>query len=485
MATGWEALGDVLGGGIDKAGAYETGRYRSAQTENAIANARKTQLESSALEEKARARANVTDSMIKAGHSAEQATLLADLAVGEMGSDYAAGMEGQLRQQEFNFRNTVGDKSAPREDQFAAAQGIQGKALPRYEVSGGLAQDLLGEEQGVFANPVGQSVINANDALTSLRNVQAGDPDYRTASGSGGGTSGPPGIAPPPGGWPKLSPGEIYNTAFDATKPIGEGNYPIVNARPPTTGSIEHRMNQRMVRSVAQMVPDLANMLSMPASASLGILGTGTVPGASMLQASADALRNTITSDVARAYEAQSSQIGRAMAFIESNGSPPNETLLEDSIRAYSIRPGHTGFDVLRIFANLRQNVEQFNLVQQNDERVPADVRAMLKDLNETVQRTVPFTVEQVNALQWGGNNRRKTISDMMREYGFNAPPAGAGQQPAAGGAQPPGPPAQAPKPGSNFPRKNARGWQLQEDKNGNFAYVGPNGEVEEISSGL
>jgi hypothetical protein len=56
MATGWEQLGEVLGGGVDRAGAFEEGRMHSAKTEGALQLARERQLENIAREAESKAR---------------------------------------------------------------------------------------------------------------------------------------------------------------------------------------------------------------------------------------------------------------------------------------------------------------------------------------------------------------------------------------------------------------------------------------------
>lgn len=87
----------------------------------------------------------------------------------------------------------------------------------------------------------------------------------------------------------------------------------------------------------------------------------------------------------------------------------------------------------------------------------------------------------QVSALEQPYNQERERFSRYAQENNWNpdqvvglATASSAFEQPAPGGA--PGGGGMSIK-----PKTNAKGWALHQDANGNFAYVGPNGEVEEV----
>lgn len=102
---GWAALGNVLGGGIDREGAYLEGRYRSAQTEQAISTARKAQADAvrqEQINEIAREiQANAPDF-----NNPTDATL-AQLIVGGLGSDFNSAMGGRKTGQEIRLRDQI------------------------------------------------------------------------------------------------------------------------------------------------------------------------------------------------------------------------------------------------------------------------------------------------------------------------------------------------------------------------------------------
>lgn len=105
--AGFEALGDVLAGGIDREGAFQQGRYRSAQTEQAISTARKNQaeaLKAERINSIADAwRANAPDLMNPNNQT------LADVVLGGMGSDFSAAQTGRGNAQETNLRGRIAD----------------------------------------------------------------------------------------------------------------------------------------------------------------------------------------------------------------------------------------------------------------------------------------------------------------------------------------------------------------------------------------
>lgn len=103
MATGWEMLGSALGGNSEQA--YQEGRYRSAQTEDALLRARGRQLENTALETKAANRGRIEEEAAKAG--VDNPSLFAALALGEVNPQQFMG--GVQTQQNIGFRSQIAD----------------------------------------------------------------------------------------------------------------------------------------------------------------------------------------------------------------------------------------------------------------------------------------------------------------------------------------------------------------------------------------
>lgn len=103
--AGFADLGNILGGGIDRQGAYLEGRYRSAQTESALAQARKNQADALAQEKiniiKEDLLTNAPD------FNNPHDTDLASLIVGGMGSDYNSAMSGRKTGHDLGLKQEI------------------------------------------------------------------------------------------------------------------------------------------------------------------------------------------------------------------------------------------------------------------------------------------------------------------------------------------------------------------------------------------
>lgn len=105
--TGWGALGNVLGGGIDREGAYLEGRYRSAQTEQALSSARKAQADAIKQE---RTNQIIDDLMINTPDFNNPAdTDLASMIVAGLGGDFSSALTGRKTGQEIRLRDQIAD----------------------------------------------------------------------------------------------------------------------------------------------------------------------------------------------------------------------------------------------------------------------------------------------------------------------------------------------------------------------------------------
>jgi hypothetical protein len=446
MATsGWETLGNVLGGGIDRAGAFETGRLRTAQTESALQLARERQLSNVASEKKAKALDDAATAMAAAGIDPKQAQLLQNIALGGYGSDFSAGMTGLGKQQEMGFRDTLANPEAPLGEQFAAGQGVQGKVLPRYEVDGGVAQDLLGDEMGLFATPVGESTIRANDSLAQLRDTQRAAGGFSPSSSSSVPRD-PRGNAPT---------GFKWNPTFDPTLPEGPGNTELVPisgglqdpSTPRAIGTRERGMIMRVLTAAQSTARDLENIMAMPSGASTGFLGTGmgATPGASIMEATVGNLKNRIAPEEVQLYDATLSGLSTALMTLERQGLAGSDTLSGQYDRLALRVSDNVGTKMYKL-SLMAQNVENGLLPHIESGYLPPDMEAYARSLVELVRQAVPFTPRDVISLQQSGNPGA-TIKDVSGGMGLPqtaAPVPGA----ARGAAPPPATPAVPAAPG-------------------------------------
>ena len=484
MATsGWETLGNVLAGGIDTEGAYEKGRLRTAQTESALGLARQRQLENVSLEAKNKARSESEDALVKAGRPPDEARLIANIMNGETGSDFSAAMTGLSKGQEMGFRDTLADPLSPLGDQFAAGQGVQGKVLNPYDMMGaGDFVDLRNvPEPGVAPDlgttPLGEAMIaekgasaGAAQALTQLRGVQAGDPDYSTVSGSGGAGAG--GAGKPPSGF-------VANPAFDPTKPVGPENFAFVDARQPVMGAREAVFFNRIVGGAKNAQQTIENIVKLPVGASAGTLGIGSKPGTNMFTAGVDTLRNTVSSQEVQTYNTMIAGLDANLAQIEGHGLAASDAFRGQYDRL-ALREGDTEFTRLRKLAEMAQTIESGLDPYLSNPRVPEQQKQYIRETLAAVRKTIPFTHGDIAVLETAPGTA--TLQSLINQKGLNmGSPAQPGTPPAAGAAPPPAAPSKSP--GASFPMKNARGWVKHYDaENDSYAYVSPDGtQFEEI----
>lgn len=151
------ALGQLLGGGIDREGAFLKGQLQSARTQEAIDRARLArsnvginQVELDALTRLSTERPDVT--------SANYNPL--DLILGKRGSDFAAASQGLLHNQEFDNREVLASPLGDALSRQAASDSIKGEFQPYRPVGEGTYYDTLNPDAGLSTTPVGQSGIS-------------------------------------------------------------------------------------------------------------------------------------------------------------------------------------------------------------------------------------------------------------------------------------------------------------------------------------
>jgi hypothetical protein len=456
MATGWEQLGSVLGGGIDRQGAFEQGRLRTAQTESALGLARERQLNNITLESQNRERERLRGDLARAGiknHELVGTTMLAGL--GDEFQDTTAGM---LNNQELNLRDTAADPTQPNSIVQRALGAVDGKPYsPLKAVGTGGYTDITADDPTVMMSDLGESMIDENVAQTQLADARAADPDLRTTS-----STTVDGAGKPPSGF-------VANPAFDPTKPVSEGNFAFVDARQPVMGARESVFFNRIVGGAKNAQQTIQNIVDMPVGTSAGVFGIGSKPGANIFTAGIDTLRNTVSSQDVQSYNTMIAGLDTNLAQIEGHGLAASDAFRGQYDRL-ALREGDTEFTRLRKLAEMAQTIQSGLDPYLSNPRVPAQQKQYMADLIAAVRKTIPFTHADVAALEVAPAT--VTLGDLIKARGLsNATP---GAQPAAPGA------SAAPK--APLPPRNDKGWELLEDAQGNLAYVSPDGtQIEEV----
>jgi hypothetical protein len=401
--AGWEQLGNVLGGGIDRAGAFEQGRLRSAQTESALGLARQRQLENISLDTKNRARARTEESLIANGSAPTEAAMLADIMLGETGADFAAGTQGMGRLQEQGFRDTLANPEAPLGDQFAAGQGVQGKVLPRYDITGQTAEDLFNRDAPLAPTPVGQADIATEQARQNLLGVQT----------AAGGFS--PGSRPPkdprfdgaPSGW-MVDPADPTGARL-IPRPGGPSDI----TSPRNLGANLTAQLGRVLNAGGNTALDLASLVSMPTGATGGWLGKSGKDG--ILTTTRNALANGLNPEEVQRYTSVWDTLGEQLATIERMGVRGSQGLSQ-RFDGLGLTPTDTVYTKMQKLSQMRQTVEtgMSTILALNPPPHMAE-RAQLI-LNE-VARSIPFTPRDVIVLE-NSKDPQMTLATLLKSKG-------------------------------------------------------------------
>jgi hypothetical protein len=159
--SGWEVLGNLLGGGIDREGAFTEGQLHSAKTTEAIARAAMNRDKQAAIE---RARAlNYNDPNVR----------MNDVIAGGLGADFASATQGRLRTQDFDNRETLASLLTTPQQKANASFAVQGKYEPLTPLGAGGVVDIRNPELGVTNTPLGASMVTENIAQAALANETA------------------------------------------------------------------------------------------------------------------------------------------------------------------------------------------------------------------------------------------------------------------------------------------------------------------------
>lgn len=161
--SGWEQLGDLLGGGLEgrKETAFQNGRFRAAQTEDALTNARVNQAKAMQAEAENAARSEFAAAQARGeiDYANPTSNLITQALLGGLGSQLPNAGQFNLQAQEFRNRDILGDPAQSALNRTRAGDAVQGK--------------LQGDIQGV----TGKATYNLTDdtpELAQLAGVDSG-----------------------------------------------------------------------------------------------------------------------------------------------------------------------------------------------------------------------------------------------------------------------------------------------------------------------
>lgn len=487
MANGWAQLGSELFGGPDPT-AYDSGRLYTAQTEGALAKAEAARLDAIAKSEVEKRRGQIQEALAANGATPQQAMLGDTIIGGGFGSDYNAFTSGQLHSQEQQFRSTLADPTADPMAQFAAGQGVEGHVLSPYAFSGQNAVDMRapaapGAPIPIQTTPLGQAQIATETAQAEAANAlayQRMHPELNSGSTKVTDALGNP-----------VQPGLMPNPSYDPTRPPDSATNPLVIPQAGSTndpaaggawGTRERMMLSSVIHSALEAGQRLNTIMDMPSGANSGWLGMGP-KGTALTTAIAENMKWALSSDEVNQYNTLMMGQARNLANLENYGrTAPSQAQIDSIYQALALRPDGTETveGKMMKMADFRNTVENaLHTFQAMNPRMPPEAARMVSDTLANIRQSVPFTMDDVNALSRAQlKNPRATLKDVMTQRAMTQPvrpqgsaPRHSGTQPTAGNSRTQG-----------LPPKNDKGWDLMQDADGNVAYVGPRGEIEEVN---
>lgn len=490
MADGFEKLGALLGGGLTgvRENAYKEGRLHSARTEQALASARKSQLEATTLGEQERQIAEMED---MAADSGDPLGLMVAQAVRAGGGNAHQIMQAQLAGQEYGFRKGVADVGTGNEQRHRNLQALEGKPSSNFiEMGAGEVVDATAPQQAVSLTPLGETMAAENRASEFASNEMGLLRQRTPRLGSTGAGTSPDGV--------KAPSGYMLNPDFDPSQPESSTN-PRLRAllggpADPNTqkplGVRERQVISRVVNAGMNTAADLANIMRLPTGVSTGFLGTGlaATPGSSVMEATAGMLKYKLADSEVRDYQRILAGLTNQMQTMESMGMAGTESMRE-AYNALSLRPLDTVEDKLMALALIRQTTENGLRTVMSVSPLPDVTRDEVLRMLTVIAESVPFTPEDVIDLKLdasGSMTLAQAAAPMRAKLDAAAGAApGAAPQAAAGPSMEQlvleaGGATMDPQTG-RIVRED--GFVLYgPDAQGNYAFVGPNGEIEEVA---
>lgn len=181
--AGWETLGQVLSGqgnldrDISLANASAQNQYRSAQTEGALENARKTRAEAVKAEQLNQWKQKLSEQGVPT--DAQMGMVMA----ADLGGNYNAIQSGREIGQKIDLRGQIADPGTSWEQsqRNRMAMGDQ-LANPIATAGEGVITNLLDPTHAVTPTPLGEALIDQRTAAAGLNTAKTENPErFRTA----------------------------------------------------------------------------------------------------------------------------------------------------------------------------------------------------------------------------------------------------------------------------------------------------------------
>jgi hypothetical protein len=150
----------------------------------------------------------------------------------------------------------------------------------------------------------------------------------------------------------------------------------------------------------------IRNLMGLPFESTSGFFGGKQTN--SLFTAPLDAFANTLTSESVQRYNTQSGKLGYNLAQLMSGGRAVRVSDVDQMNKILQIREGDTLETAASRIAEARQLAERTIEVRLKSPNTPEGLKEVFKENLQTIQETVPFTVDDINKFV---ANRDKSIT--------------------------------------------------------------------------
>lgn len=411
MASGWQALGNAIGGGnkLPSALAYEQGQSIGANTADALAQARARVDKNNYMENMDQ------DPHVQAAFPdpKDRATYIAATLAGQSPESLVSAQSGQFKlgQQKAIADPTTSDAQTARN---LLSIGQNANIIHNVGEAGSMTNELhpdLGVQVSPLGAAIGGSTVAKNNAEAAASSstvpLHASQAHLADVTANNGGKL-PNGYAPAI----DADGNPVLDLGTGLPKLTFRGGGPADVDAPKPQGAVEARMMNRSLDAATQSAKDLAQIVQLPVGASQGVLGYGATPGKTLLQSVKGDLTNRLAPTEVQQYGVVSSGMSRALASLEAAGGIPSGAF-QGSFDKLNILDGDSTETAMLKLAKQRQIIESAlsSTITENP-RVPAKSKEVANDLLTQLRTAIPF--EPMDVIKLHNGDGKMTLAQSM-----------------------------------------------------------------------